>query len=173
MKQLVRALSGLLLVASTLGCAQTHAKGPAPIVHCDVTNEDFCFALPSGATSMLSIPVDFKLYEVLLPNRQKILVYYGSQPDYPEQAPEFSEASGTEKISLFRQTLAGRERIDAFYEKEREKFTMVVHVQASSDEATKASVVEFLASMRKCASEQKGSIMCTSEPLFAKVAEQL
>ncbi len=50
---------------------------------------------------------------------------------------------------------------------------MVVHVQATYDEATKASVVEFLASLRKCTSEQKGSIAWTPEPLFAKVAEQL
>lgn len=163
----------LLLFAGTFGCAPTQARTPTPIVHCDVIDEDFCFALPSRATSTLSIPVDFKLYEVLLANKQKILVYYGSQPNYPQQSPVFSETSGAEKISFYRQVLHGQPRIDAFYEKTRERFTVVVHVQAVYDETTKASVVEFLASLNKCESERKGLIACTPEPLFDRVAEHL
>lgn len=166
------------LMLGVLGCAQSIAMTPiqasAPMKNCDVINEDFCFALMHGDVATLSIPVDFKLYEVVLANKQKIIVYYGSQPNYPENStPVFSEQSGSEKVSLYRQEVDGMERVDAFYEKKREKFTIAVHVSSAYVPADQSPFRAFLTGMRKCDSTSKGLIECTPDLLFANVIEKL
>lgn len=166
------------LMLGTLGCAQSRAMTPmqnrVSVPPCDVVNEDFCFALTRGATSTLSIPVDFKLYEVVLPNKQKIIVYYGSQPDYPEGSePAFSNQMGSEKVRLYRQEVDGMQLVDVFYEKEREEFTIAVHVRSKLAPADKPDFFAFLSGMRKCDSDRKGLIECTPDLVFAKLLQEL
>lgn len=166
------------LVLGTLGCAQSKAMTPNHASefasNCDVINEDFCFALAQGDIATLSMPVDFKLYEVVLANEQKVIVYYGSQPNYPENSePLFSAEFGAEKVILYRRSVDDMKRVDAFYEKQREAFTVVVHVSSTYPSTDEASFLAFLVGLRKCDSARKGLIECAPDQLFAKAAEKL
>lgn len=171
---------GTLLLGSlgSLGFANspsiTSIESSEPALVCDVVNEDFCFALASGATSTLSVPVDFKLYEVTLRGDQKIFIYYGSHPDYPDHAePAFSDQVGLEKTSLYSKEIDGVQHVDAFYEKRREKFVSAVHVRAEFAPADEPAFLAFLRGMRKCDSDRKDLVECKSELLFAKIVEHI
>jgi len=174
----LRVIGLISVVLGTLGCAQSTAmttdNGSRSVGSCDVVNEDFCFALAHGDVATLSIPVDYKLYEVTLANKQKAVVYYGSQPNYPESAePVFSETSGAEKVTLYRRRVDEVERIDAFYEKQREAFTVVVHVSSTYPSQDDALFRAFLGGVRKCNSARKGLIECEPDQLFAEIIEKL
>lgn len=166
-----RFLGAIFLIVMTLAptaCAQTKTISAMSLRPCDVINEDFCFGLTAGDSAALSIPVDFKLYKVELASGQKLIVYYGSQAQRPGDGHvlAFSHKAGNEVVSLYIKNDGGKKVVDLFYEKEREKFTSIVHVNSAYDQSQEDGFKSFLQSFRKCNSLKKDSVDCSTEGLF-------
>lgn len=161
-------VSLIAMVLTPIACVQTKAAVPLPSTSCDVVNEDFCFGLPHGGAASLSIPIDFKLYDINLANGQKALVYYGSQPESPDKDHVLvvSRRTGAEVVSLYTKGDGDQKVTDLYYEKKREKFTIFVHVGSSYRTDQRQAFISFLASFRKCNSPQKDLVECTADQLF-------
>lgn len=169
---------GMLLsasMASSASCAQTKVAPLSGDTVCSVVNEDFCFAIDQGDEAALTIPVDFALYTVTLADKQRILIYYGTAPDYPDDSvkPALSRTSGNETVTLYKQSAGDSNSLDAFYAKKSDKFTMVVHVRSSYKAPEKEAFAEFLNSFRKCDSVRKDLIDCKAEKIFPDIATAL
>ena len=172
---IVYGMALLASIACFTSCAQTKAVPPSGNAVCSIVNEDFCFAIDQEDEAALTIPIDFALYTVTLADKQKILIYYGTAPDYPADSvkPLLTRTSGSETITLYKQSADNSNTLDAFYAKKRDKFTMVVHIRSSYKASEKEGFAVFLNSFRKCDSARKDLIECKSEKIFPDIAKIL
>lgn len=166
-----KAVVGLML--SVLGnlVAASGMAAPAQKVqssrypYCNVYTVTACFGISAGDELRMSMPVDFTIYDLKLPNAVKARIYLGYNPEMATfKSAKPCESHGDASRCGY---VATTSAWDVLYAGDGNQPFIHVHIEGSGDDA-KRTVHDFLGNFRPCM-EKGAGLKCTDKRIFSGV----
>lgn len=141
---LMLSVLGNLLAASGVAAPLQKAE-PSRYPYCNVYTVTACFGISAGDELRMSMPIDFTIYDLKLPNAVKARIYFGYNPERAIfESAKPCEPHGDASQCGYVTTSSSW---DVLYAGEGNQPFIHVHIEGSGDDA-KRTVHDFLGNFR-------------------------